>query len=239
MLDIASKIVALVVAAIGAMTTIFNVFFKGERKRKQKYYDDLLKPFVMAYQKDPNINIVAFVQSRVKREDDAIPKYVFFLLDEQEMAEAEISCQQNNNDPKELSSNRDRLMMVLIDDYLTLYPNEYNKKRNLFEAVHKILDYLMFLLTFLFAVVGAFVMTSGVMLLISSLLAGTPLSAIDCLNNIKYIFTGFVVALTGIVPIKISEWNSLDMYSVKKRYIQKTINKKVRRYSKRFDKYVL
>ena len=63
MLDIASKLVALIVAAVGAITTIFNVFFKGERKRKEAYYDCLLKPFAIAYKKDPNINTVAFVQS--------------------------------------------------------------------------------------------------------------------------------------------------------------------------------
>ena len=239
MLDIASKLVALIVAAVGAITTIFNVFFKGERKRKEAYYDCLLKPFAIAYKKDPNINTVAFVQSRAKREDDNIPKYVFFLLDAQQSAEDELAGQQKNNATKEIAQNSDSLKKVLIDDYLTLYPNEYNKKRNLFEAVHKMLDYLMFLLTFLFAVIGSFVLTSGVMLLISSLLTNTPPIAADCLNGIKYIFIGLVVALAGIVPIKISEWQSHDMYSVNKRHIQKEINKKVSRYDKRFNEFIL
>ena len=53
MLDIVSKIVALIVAIIGAITTIFNVFFKGEQKRKEGYYTKLLKPFAIAYKRDP------------------------------------------------------------------------------------------------------------------------------------------------------------------------------------------
>lgn len=239
MLDIASKIVALIVAAIGAATTIFNVFFKGERKRKQAYYDNLLKPFAIECKKDPNINTVAFVQSRAKREDDSIPKYVFFLLDEQEKAEDEIACQQKSNDTKELSQNSDRLKMVLIDDYLNLYPNEYNKKRNLFEAVHKVIDYLMFLMAFLFIIMGSFVITSGIIVLISFLFAETPTPAADWWSSIIDTLIGIAIAFAGLIPIKISEWLSKDMYVVKKSCIQKVINKKVSRYNKRFDNYVL
>ena len=81
MLDIVSKIVALIVAIIGAITTIFNVFFKGEQKRKEGYYTKLLKPFAIAYKRDPNINAIDFVKHKVTPEDDEIPKYVFYLLD--------------------------------------------------------------------------------------------------------------------------------------------------------------
>lgn len=239
MLDIASKIVALVVAAIGAVTTIFNAFFKGERKRKEAYYNCLLKPFAIAYKKDPNIDTVAFVQRRAKREDDSIPKYVFFLLDEQETAEDEIACQQKGNDPKELSQNSDRLKMVLIDDYLNLYPNEYNKKRNLFDAVHKVIDYLMFLMAFLFIIMGSFVITSGIIVLISFLFAETPTPAAEWWSSIKDILVGIAIAVAGLLPIKISEWLSKDMYVVEKNRINKVIEKKVKRFNNRFDKYVI
>lgn len=239
MLDIASKIVALVVAAVGAITTIFNVFFQGERKRKQKYYESLLKPFAVAYQRDPNINTVAFVQSRVNREDDSIPKYIFFLVDSQKLEEDDLVKKQANNETKELSTDRDRLKKVLIHDYFNFYPNEYNKKRNLFEAVQKILTYLMFLLTFLFIFLGAFLIASGAIMLISCLFAVISKVPADWCGAVKYTLVGLVVSFAGLLPIKISEFQSGDIYSVKKKKINKEINKKVSRFNKHSGEYIL
>lgn len=222
MLDIASKIVALVVATIGAATTVFNIFFKGERGRKQAYYDSILKPFAVAYKKDPSTNAIEFVKGRAEQDNDNIPKYIFYLVD----------MQLNQDDDT-------RLKKVLIDDYLNLYPNEYNKKRNLFETVHKLLDYLMFLLLFLFVFMGALVMTSGIMTLISFLFAETPHPFTDWWEGIKEALIGIGISLIGLIPVKLSEWLSKDMYTVKKSRIQKMINKKVRRYDRSFDDYIL
>lgn len=218
MIDIASKIVALIVATIGAATTIFNIFFKGERGRKQEYYNDILKPFAVAYKKDPSTNAIDFVKSRAEHGNDNIPKYIFYLVDSQDDI---------------------LLKKVLIDDYLNLYPNEYNKKRNLFETVNKLLDYLMFLLLFLFVFMGALVMTSGIMTLVSFLFAETLPPLVDWWNGIKETLIGIAISLVGLIPVKLSEWLSKDMYTVKKSRIQKMINKKARRYDRSFDDYIL
>jgi len=219
MIDIASKIVALIVATIGAATTIFNIFFKGERGRKQEYYNGILKPFAVAYKKDPSINAIDFVKNRAEHGNDNIPKYIFYLIDSQD--------------------DDTLLKKVLIDDYLNLYPNEYNKKRNLFETVNKLLDYLMFLLLFLFVFMGALVMTSGSMTLISFLFAEKLPPLVDWWNGIKETLIGIAISLVGLIPVKLSEWLSKDMYTVKKSRIQKMITKKARRYDRSFDDYIL
>ena len=219
MIDIASKIVALIVASIGAATTIFNIFFKGERGRKQEYYNGILKPFAVAYKKDPSINAIDFVKNRAEHGNDNIPKYIFYLIDSQD--------------------DDTLLKKVLIDDYLNLYPNEYNKKRNLFETVNKLLDYLMFLLLFLFVFMGALVMTSGSMTLISFLFAEKLPPLVDWWNGIKETLIGIAISLVGLIPVKLSEWLSKDMYTVKKSRIQKMITKKARRYDRSFDDYIL
>lgn len=219
MIDIASKIVALIVATIGAITTIFNIFFKGERGRKQEYYNGILKPFAVAYKKDPSTNAIDFVKSRAEYGNENVPKYIFFLVDSQD--------------------DDTLLKKTLIDDYLNLYPNECNKKRNLFETVNKLLNYLMFLLLFLFAFMGALVMTSGIMTLVSFLFAETLPPLVDWWNGIKETLIGIAISLVGLIPVKLSQWLSKDMYTVKKSRIQKMINKKARRYDRSFDDYIL
>ena len=234
MLDTASKLIALIVASVGAITTIFNTFLLNEKKRKQAYYDCLLKPFVMAYKQDPDINPITFVQSIIKREDDNIPKYIFFLLDTEKLQN-----QENHKNSADLASNSEKLKKVLIDDYINLYPNSRNKKLNLFEAVQKVIDYLLFLVMFLCVIIGSFVMTSAILLLISFLFAETPPAVSDCWNNLKNILIGIAIAFAGLIPIKISEWTSQDMYTIKKSRIQKIISEKVDRYDSRIDEFVL
>lgn len=219
MLTLANEVIALVVATIGAITTIFNIFFKGERKRKQAYYDRLLRPFSVAYKKNPSIDAKEFVENNIERDDDDIPKYIFYLVDTQ-------VCE-------------DDLKKVLIDDYFNLYPNEYNKKRNLFETVHKLIDYMMFLLLFLFVFFGALVMTSGFMTLITLIFKEETSTLSDWWNGIKELLIGIVISSAGLIPVKLSEWLSKDMYSVKKRYVAKAIKKKIRRYDRSFDDYVI
>ena len=229
MLDTASKIVALIVATIGAATTIFDIFFKGDRGRKQAYYDCILKPFAVAYKKDSSISAIEFVKSSVDSDNDNIPKYVFYLIDTQITPGDDSPCRQND----------DVLKKVLIEDYLNLYPNVNNKKRNLFETVHKLLDYLMFLLLFLFVFMGALVMTSGAMTLITLFFAEMRPSLADCWNGIKEMLVGIAISLLGLIPVKLSEWLSKDMYAVKKSHIQKMINKRTRNYDRSFDDYII
>jgi len=97
----------------------------------------------------------------------------------------------------------------------------------------------MFLIAFLFIIMGSFVITSGIIVLISFLFVETPTFAAEWWNSIKDILVGIAITVAGLLPIKISEWFSKDIYVVKKRRINKVIEKKVKRFSDRFDKYVI
>lgn len=248
MLDIASKVVALFVAVIGAVTTIFNVFFKGERTRKEAYYKKLVKPFAIAYKRDPNINAIDFVKHRVTPEDDDIPKYVFYLLDLPDTENDESNnqeCISGQEHINILHPNNDILRKVLIDDYLALYPNEHNRKRKICEAVQKMMHYLMFLLTFILTVFGAVLFSCGVTMLISHVMTIIPYLLTethlpeDFWSSILYVIGGFAISFLGFIPIRISEWMCNDMYTVKKKQINKTIVEKVQRFDKRFKYYVI
>lgn len=245
MLDTASKIVALVVATIGAGTTVYNIFFKDEHGRKQTYYECLLKPFVTAYKKNTDMCAIEFVKSKVERDNDNIPKYIFYLIDSQTTQSKEILMKPDAQKQLEERSNSaaqendEKLRKVLIDDYMHLYSNEYNKKRNVFETVHKLLDYLMFLLLFLFVFYGVLMMTSGILSSASFLFTETVEHTSDWLQGFGDVLMGVVVSFVGLIPVKLSEWFSKDMYTVKKKRIQKIIDKKVRRYDRFLDDYVI
>lgn len=107
------------------------------------------------------------------------------------------------------------------------------------------LHYLMFLLTFILTVSGAFLFAYGVTMLISHtmtiilyLLTETHLPE-DFWSSILYIIGGFAISFLGFIPIRISEWMCNDMYTVKKKQIKKTIDEKVQRFDKRFNHYVI
>lgn len=245
MLDTVSKTVSLVVATIGAGTTIYKILFKNEYSRKQAYYKSLLKPFIVAYKKNPDMSVVEFVKSNAKYDNDNIPKYIFYLVDAKAALSEEMTTQQNSQAQPENNVNcatqnsEEKLRKVLIDDYLALYSNEYSKKRNVFEIVHKSLNYLLFLLSFLFIFYGTLRITNGIVSLVSFLFADTFSPVGNWLLCIGEALFGIAVSFTGLFPIKISEWRGKDMYSIKKKPIQKLIHEKVRRYDRHFDNYVL
>ena len=71
----------------------------------------MLKPFVVAYKINLDINITSFVYSKVDRSNDNIPKYVFYLIDK---------CQKEDEIEDKCIDNQNILKKVLIHDYFNL-----------------------------------------------------------------------------------------------------------------------
>lgn len=228
-MDIASKIIALIVAAIGAGVTIYNTFFKNESTRKRKYYESLLQPFIRECNKGKAFNTTEFVNNTVDRTDDNIPKYVFYLADLQ-IAEQKSKEQHMQTE--------DNLKKVLIADYLNLYPNENTKKCNFFDIIRKLFDYILILLSFYFIFLGALIISYQCLSLISNIL--TNLTAIfdSLFASFKTVVLGILIMFIGAFPVLLTEWSSKDMYTVKKKQIKKIISKKISRYDDRIDQYV-
>ena len=97
----------------------------------------------------------------------------------------------------------------------------------------------MFLLLFLFVFYGALMMTNGILSSVSFLFTETGEHTNDWLWGVRDVLMGVVVSFAGLIPVKLSEWLSTDMYTVKKKRIQKMIDKKVRRYDRCIDDYVV
>ena len=103
MIDLWQKVIALAISIAGILTTIYRMVFVKRKRRQQAYYQKLLKLFIKAYHENNHINAVEFINEKVERNDDDIPKYIFYLMD------------QNENII---------LKQVLIYDYFDLYHND-------------------------------------------------------------------------------------------------------------------
>ena len=229
-MDIASKIIALIVSAIGAGVTFYNTFFKSESKRKKKYYESLLQPFIRECDKGEAFNTAEFVKNTADRVDDNIPKYIFYLVDLQTAA-------QNSKEKHEPTE--DNLKKVLIADYLNLYPNENTKKCDFFDIIRKLFDYTLILLSFYFIFLGALIISNQCLSLVSNILTNSNAIFDYLFSSLKTVLLGILILFIGAFPVLLTEWLSKDIYTVKKKRIQKIISTKIKRYDKRIDEYVL
>lgn len=251
MIDNIREIAALVVATISVLITIYNLIFKSERNRKQAYYECLLTPFVVTYKKDKDISAIEFVNSKVEQDNDNIPKYVFYLANMPLKQTGEQSLQQDSkqlqteNVGDEGLDNDEILKKVLIYDYIYFYPNEINMKNRLLGAALKIENLMLLFGFFFFIPSSAFLFSYGVMGLFS-LLSGNAILSITIfdyenatwLRSLLEILLGVALVFLGFLCLKITEWLSNDMYTLKKKRILRMINRKVRIYDKQNAKYV-
>lgn len=229
-LDTISKVIVLVSAIIGAGTAFYNVFLKGEHSRKQEYYKEVLKPFLVEYSKNPNISAVGFIRSRVDRNNDNIPKYIFCLADS-----TYLQGEETNSKPfsqvqqKEEAEKNEKLRKVLLYDYWKMYPNVYNRKLALFKTVRNMLSAVIFLMSYCFIFLGATKVARGVLLVVPGDTAVVILLAKMLLN----ILGGFGIAFVGVIPVWISDRLVYDdMYTTKKKRIDKLIEKKISEFEK-------
>lgn len=82
MIDLWQKVIALAISIAGILTTIYRMVFVKRKRRQQAYYQKLLKLFIKAYHENNHINAVEFINEKVERNDDDIPKYIFYLMDQ-------------------------------------------------------------------------------------------------------------------------------------------------------------
>lgn len=252
MLDILSKIVAFLAATIEAGKSAYDVAFKVGHRRKQEYYECLLKPFVVAYKNDKEISAIRFVRSKVNRDNDSIPKYVFYLIDQQTTRSKEMPAQQDLQKQSKKSANIEpqdndnKLKKVLIDDYLKLYANDFNRTRKSFEILLKLLRYVMIIVVVLLMFEGAWLIATGLLSLIFSPFSDTI--EITRIGNWEFnkwqwslleIIVGTCLSFVGLIPLEIFERISNDMYTIKRKRIQKIIEKKVRSYEDHQNEYVI
>ena len=237
MLDTASEIVALIISTIGAGSTIYKKLFNGERKRKQKYYESLLRPFIIKYRFKPTTDAIEFVINNMEGIDDAIPKYVFYLIDLHTKQLKELSQQEGTE--QLLNIFNEKLTKILITDYLNLYPNEHTRTCNVFELTRKLLNYILLFLSFVSLFVGAFMIVGGFLSFVLCFFTQTATLLDDSLNNFWEFISGVIISFVGLIFAVLSDQLNEDMYTTKKKAIEKLVSKKIKRYDKSINNYVL
>lgn len=237
MLDTASEIVALIISTIGAGSTIYKKLFNAERKRKQKYYESLLKPFIIEYRFNPTIDAIDFVINNMEGIDDAIPKYVFYLINLHTKQKKDLSQQETPEQPS--NEFKEKLAKILITDYLNLYPNEHTRTCNVFELIRKLLNYILLFLSFVSLFVGAFMIVGGFLSFVLCFFTQTSTLLDDSLNNFWEFISGVIISFIGLIFAVLSDQLNEDMYTTKKKMIEKLVSRKIKRCDKRINDYIL
>ena len=212
------KIITLMASVIGVCVTIYKIGFKKDRGRLEAYYNKILKPFICVYHKNSNINAVKYLKPILKREDDDIPKYVFYLVD------------------KKMS---EKLKAVLLYDYAEIYKNESNTMSRVLKGFSRVLCYLEFFISIFFVVLGAMLLvlsSYNVLLYVVSHINGDIIWFVlieDNMREFMNIASAFVSWLLGAFVLRIAKWMNTDTYTLEEKRIKRIIEKKEKIYNKR------
>lgn len=219
------SIIAIITSAIALITTIYKTCFKTEASRSQAYYKKILVPFVIEYKKKSDIVPTKFLKNIVKRSNDNIPKYIFFLMEQGE---------------------DEKLKKVLIYDYFDIYHNEENKMSGIIRMIYRAVAYFIFIISFIilfysgyFMAVVFYTILFSTYQLISEELNGAIIQSgagesIFLLAIIAIVMFGMSIFCAVIA----SELN-VDNYTLKEKKIKRLIERRVKTYDKKMRMFVL
>ncbi|MEE1082117.1 MAG: hypothetical protein UH850_00010 [Paludibacteraceae bacterium] len=215
------EIISLIVSLVGTLTAFFKMSgFKKGHEREKAYYENILKPFVVEYKRNDSINAVEFLSSRLKRSDDNVPKYIFFLYD---------------------NKGEDSLKKVMLYDYFDLYRNDENTMVRIMKGITKAMQYLLFGLTLVFAFYASFFFGSAILSIIFIITngLGKPKTVFNDWNLIRDSFLqgALCLGLSYLFAFLVKIMND-DRYTLEKRKIKKLISKKEKSYDKHKERYI-
>lgn len=218
------SVISIITSLIGCVTLFVKTFFGKSQKREKGYYEKVLKPYALEVSKNKKVRTLSIVKSLVDRNDDDIPKYIFYLLD--------------NEQEEELNK-------VLIYDYWSLYPNDDNTVYQVVDGFMKLVYYLLFFMALYSMVCGILYVLNGfseMLLLLIDLLRNGMIEggiAKGILDVAKVFFVGACCLGVGVgIFIKNTSMNE-DRYDIKTKKITSMIKRKVRRYDKSRDKFLI
>lgn len=219
-----SSFIAIIGSLIAICTTIYKKIFKNGFKREQEYYRKVLLPYVEK-NKSGNANALHEIIIQIKRTDEYIPKYIWYLIDKS----------QNQTDN---ATSNDDLHKVLIYDYLDIYPNDDNMMGRLAGIVTKIATDVMTFLAFIILVFGSIICVAVFNKLFP---IGTgkiiDLAAFN-IKSLQELFLGIGCMVVYVVTIYVAMIINQDRYTAKKKKIETMINRKVKDYDKHVEDYV-
>lgn len=222
------KILVLVSGITTVFTFVFSIYkliFKEGREREENYYQTVLKPYIFQYIKCEEIDTINVIKTKIKRNDNNVPPYVFYLVDE---------------------GIEEDLRRVLIYDYMTIYPNDANRLGRIMEFILKIIFYLFFTLSVLSMLICTFFLSYGLLDTLSaivnallSVVTSKEIVLIEWNEIFATIVCGLIFEGVSVTCIKLANAYNIDRYTIKKKKIQGIIKRTLRKYEKNIDKYFL
>ncbi len=215
-------IITVLTSVIGLFTLLYKLWIKNNRKREERYYNDVLKPIMVKIKTNKEIELLDSVKELIGEYNDDVPKYIYHLID----------CKKEQE-----------LRKVLISDYMSLYPNEDNRVLSAMDIFMKIMNYILLIFAFVLLIIGVY--SLGVcfpalfVYMINMFLEILKVTSIGIVNGRTY-FTYFIIGIVsigiGIWLLKTSTLFEDDRYTMRIKFIEKMINKKISRYEKQCDK---
>lgn len=218
---IISSIVALVSTA-GAF--IYKVFLKKGDDREQEYYLRLLKPFIRAIRHNPDVDAIKFVKANVQLEDDFVPKYITYLVDQG-------------------AEKKEDLRKVFVRDYFSIYCNNENRLENAIMKISQLLVWILWGIGFCFLTVASFFIVLGlfatlVFCILSPLVKKVFILEDVCLG-LGVILIGVIILGFAWLLMKFSRVLDEDRYTFEKSKIENKIKKKIDYYDNHKDDWIL
>ena len=221
-------IAATIVTVAGVIIAYFNVEQDKYEELKKEYFTNVLEIFFAEYVKNNNIDVVNNFNQDFTNRPKFIPSYIYYLIRENE---------------------NEKLKKVLIIDYIESYPSLSNNISNT-------LDKFIRRFAFLESIVYIIVMLMCILMSLQGILGCIDYLKSYYLDGISGTMTSFGVEMSpiifyslyivlAIIFIGILKFtldnviNSIDEYSLKRKTIQSIVNKKVKKYNKKYTKYYI
>ena len=220
-------IVSIVVSIITICTLIYNTFFKGRYKREREYYNKVLMPFIKKL-KAGNENALKEIKKKISTTDEFVPKYVIYLMD----------SARNTKDAKLVD---EKLAKIFIYDYLDIYPNDNSRMSKLMRIIREIMEYVCVFVAYFFLLLGCIFIVMALRSFCVNVydrrvgLLSDPKTNMVVIHLILFAIAFWALCYGILFTIKII---NDDRYTIQKKEIEKMIQKKVKIYDKRHDKYV-
>lgn len=238
--------VAIISSIVALISTVGTLIYKGLMKksddREQEYYSKLLKPFIGTIRHNPDVDAIKFVKANVKLEDDFVPKYITYLVNQG-------------------AEKREELQKVLIVDYISLYENVEKGIQRVYNALSKIMAYVVLFWSVALIFMGSFVFTLGLLTIVefiidgfSMLVSQGAMATIEIWKEHREVIlqklsdnmiTFGIHALLGGIILGISillehwvAWATNDRYTLRKKRIERKIDKKVTYFGRHKDKFI-
>ena len=218
------NVISIVTTLIGCITLFVKTFFGKSLKREKQYYENVLRPYVLELSKNKKLSTISMVEGLVNRNDDDIPKYIFYLLD---------------------NGQEEKLNKVLIYDYWTLYPNDDNTVYKVVDGFMKLLYYLLFFMSLYLLVFGILYFIngfSGAFLLLSDLIRNEIIDG-GVVKGVKDVLREFLISVFcfgfGVGTIRINAFMNEDRYDIKTKKIIAMIKRRIKKYDKSSYKFMI